>query len=237
MLRAVIEKDGKKVYFDFCDKCSKVTQAIRRIDNEKSIPDLMMNNDEISIRITNFKDEEFEKLASLIQPNDRVEDVFILSHRIKYDNEYKDYFLKHFSEYHSIHDVNQDYIHFQAKEIKKRNDIHPSIYPKPYSINYEVIKLFGKKVLFTPSRIDVSKLPKNIHKYELRADDKGNICELSKRISVNHWGTVLSSKEIKLDDFDYRFIDENKDIIYTNELMQTLDGYLKNTKKRIEFER
>lgn len=148
MLRAVIEKDGKKVYFDFCDKCSKVTQAIRRIDKEKAIPDLMMNNDENSIRITKFKDEEFEKLASLIQPNDRVEDVFILSHRIKYDNEYKDYFLNHFNEYHSIHDVNQVYINFQAKEIKERNDIHPSIYPNPYSINYEVNKVIRQKGSF-----------------------------------------------------------------------------------------
>lgn len=100
-----------------------------------------------------------------------------------------------------------------------------------------LIKLLGKKVLFTPSRIDVSKLPKNIYKYELRADENGNICELSKRILVNHWGTVLSSKEIKLDDFGYRFIDENKDFNYTNKLMQTLNEYLKNTKKRNEFDR
>lgn len=243
MLRAVIEKNGQKVDFDFCDSWAVITSAIHRIDKEQSIPNLLMNNNEINICITHYKNEEFEKLALFIQPDDRVEDVFILCQRIKYDDDYKDYFLKHFHKYYSINDVKQDYIHFQAKEINKRVDIQPLEYTDPYSINYEVISLFGNKVLFTPSRIDVNKLPQNIYRYELRVDEKGNICEMSKGILVNHWGTVLSSKKIKLDDFGYRFIDEDKDVTFDNVSTQNLNEYLrnmknlKNKKKRNEFER
>lgn len=66
---------------------------------------------------------------------------------------------------------------------------------------------------------------------------------MSKGILVNHWGTVLSSKKIKLDDFGYRFIDEDKDVTFDNVSTQNLNEYLrnmknlKNKKKRNEFER
>lgn len=85
---------------------------------------------------------------------------------------------------------------------------------KVLNASYEQIRLFGKKVLFTSERIRDSDLPKGIYKYEVRHDDEcqGIMCEIAKRIFVNHWGTILSKEEINLGADGYRLIDEDKDV-------------------------
>lgn len=90
---------------------------------------------------------------------------------------------------------------------------------KVLNASYEVIKFFGKKVLFTSERIRDSDLPKGIYKYEVRHDDEcqGIMCEIAKRIFVNHWGTILSKEEIDLESDGYRIIDEGKDVEYLGE--------------------
>lgn len=99
---------------------------------------------------------------------------------------------------------------------------------------FEPIKLFGKLVLFTPSRIRDEELPKGIYRYEVRHDDEclGIMCELSKRILVNHWGTILSDKPIQLEQNGYRYIDEDKDVQYLNSRSLTLQKYLNKQRNR-----
>ena len=99
---------------------------------------------------------------------------------------------------------------------------------------FEPMKLFGKSVLFTPRRISKDELPDGIFKYELRHDDEGLgiICQISTRILVNHWGTVLSNKPIKLDLDGYRDIDEDKDIEYLSTPCITISQYQKRFKNR-----
>ena len=90
------------------------------------------------------------------------------------------------------------------------------------------IKLFNKPVLFTYMRIDKKDLPKNIHKYEVRSDDEGIgiMCELSKHVLVNFWGTVLSNKPIQLNEHGFLIIDEEKDVQYLNKPSITIKQYL-----------
>lgn len=90
---------------------------------------------------------------------------------------------------------------------------------KVLNASYEVIKLFGKKVLFTSERIRDSDLPKGFYKYEVRHDDEcqGIMCEIAKRIFVNHWGTILSKEEIDLGSDGYLLIDEEKDVDYLDD--------------------
>lgn len=99
---------------------------------------------------------------------------------------------------------------------------------------FEQIKLFGKTVLFSPSRINTEDIPKGIYKYELRHDDEcqGIICQISTRILINHWGTILSNKPIKLDQDGYRDIDEDKDIEYLNSPAITISQYQKRFKDK-----
>lgn len=104
---------------------------------------------------------------------------------------------------------------------------------------FEPIKLFGEFVLFTPSKIRNDELPKNIYRYEVRHDDecRGEMVELGYGIMVNHWGTILSSKPIELEDDSYRFIDEDKDVKYLDHKSITLMEYLNSQKKKKDMER
>ena len=43
------------------------------------------------------------------------------------------------------------------------------------------------------------------------------MCEIAKRIFVNHWGTILSKEEIDLGSDGYRLIDEEKDVEYLDD--------------------
>lgn len=106
-----------------------------------------------------------------------------------------------------------------------------------YNDKYEQLKIFGFHVLFTPTRIPLNLLPSNIHRYEVRHDDEGQgiMCELAKKILVNHWGTVLSKKPIPLDKFGCRIIDEDKDVEYLNKPSISLKEYCQ-TKQRYRKE-
>lgn len=99
---------------------------------------------------------------------------------------------------------------------------------------FEQIRLFDKTVLFTPERIDDKYIPKGIYKYELRHDDEcqGTIRELSTKILVNYWGTIISNKPIQLDRDGYREIDEDYDIQYLSEPKMTLQQYLNKFKQK-----
>lgn len=90
------------------------------------------------------------------------------------------------------------------------------------------MKLFNKPVLFSYMRIDNDNLPKNIYKYEVRSDDEGLgiICELSNKVLVNFWGTVLSNKPIQLNEHGFLIIDEDKDIKYLDKESITIKQYL-----------
>lgn len=100
---------------------------------------------------------------------------------------------------------------------------------------FEPMKLYGRLVLFTPSRIKDEYVPKGIYKYEIRHDDEcqGIMCQLSKKILVNHWGTVLTNKSIRLDENGYKAIDEEKDIRFLCLPRITISQYL--NKQKIQF--
>lgn len=99
----------------------------------------------------------------------------------------------------------------------------------PKKLVYEHIKLFDIDVLYTPSRIDRSKLSRGLYCYEVQHDDEmnGEMTMLGKYIIVNHWGTIISSTKIYLDDGYYRKIAEEKDIEFLEDKSMSLKEYLK----------
>lgn len=101
--------------------------------------------------------------------------------------------------------------------------------------SYEVIKLFGKKVLFTSERIRDADLPKGIYKYEVRHDDEcqGIMREIAKRIFVNHWGTILSKEEIDLGADGYRLINEDKDVKWSTNNPVSLKQFIQAEKSKV----
>ena len=93
--------------------------------------------------------------------------------------------------------------------------------------DYEIIELFGEPALFTCLRIDPETVPEGIFKYDVRHDDdcQGIPCELARYVMVNHWGTVLTNKEIDLGEDGFIPLNE-EDFNYTGE-ETTLDEYIR----------
>ena len=58
--------------------------------------------------------------------------------------------------------------------------------------------------------------------------------ELAKNIVVNHWGTILSSRRLKLNEDGYIKITEGKDLVDTDESVMSLQQYLNNQKNEVK---
>lgn len=112
---------------------------------------------------------------------------------------------------------------------------------------YERVTVLGLPMLFTNSRIDRETVPKGLFLYEVRHDDdqQGDPVQLGKWIMVNHWGTLISNKPVKLEpspsiDNAYRDIDPEDDWNYEGE-EETIQEYMAEhppeKPKQIELER
>ena len=84
-----------------------------------------------------------------------------------------------------------------------------------YKENYEHIELFDEPGLFTNGRIDRETVPAGWYCYDLRGndDDPGDPTTVEEQVTVNHAGTVLLPKPLKLNRTDingtrYRKISE-----------------------------
>lgn len=71
---------------------------------------------------------------------------------------------------------------------------------------FEHVELFGKTALFTNARVDISTLPINFYRYNLRGSDydPGRPISVELNVGVNHAGTILSPNPIKLPDSGYK---------------------------------
>lgn len=68
---------------------------------------------------------------------------------------------------------------------------------------FEEVTVLDKPMLFTCCRIDRSTVPKGLYVYEVRHDDemRGDPVQIANWIMVNHWGTLISSKPLKLNSY------------------------------------
>lgn len=97
---------------------------------------------------------------------------------------------------------------------------------------FEMVTVLDQPMLFTCCRVDRDTIPESMHVYEVRHDDdmRGDPVEISDWIRVNHWGTLLTSKPIRLDRHPktfrtYREIDPEEDWNYEGYEM-TVKDYL-----------
>ena len=97
---------------------------------------------------------------------------------------------------------------------------------------FEMVTVLDEPMLFTCCRVDKNTVPKGLYVYEVRHDDdmRGDPVQISDWIVVNHWGTLLTSKPIRLDKHpktyrSYRDIDPEEDWNYEGYEM-TLKEYL-----------
>lgn len=235
MLRAVVEKNNKKAYIDFNSSWDKIHNSLNRIGIEKNIVQLKFSDSDIKIHFTQDSGGFYKQLKHLINGDDTF---FMAYNSCKIfqncDKELLNYLQNK----------------FDSQEIKKVSDIDTAemiykLYKAGYDqkkhwsfdanvLNYELINIFNYPVIFNPSRIDRRTLPKGIYCYEVQHDDnhRGNMTMLGKHITVNFWGTVISSKKICLEKNGYRHIDEEKDVVYLDTSTITLKNYIDNYCKK-----
>ncbi len=65
---------------------------------------------------------------------------------------------------------------------------------------FEEVEVFGYPMIFTCLRVDRDSVPKGLYMYEVRHGDEcdGDPVQIGERIIVNHWGTIISNRPIKL---------------------------------------
>lgn len=66
-------------------------------------------------------------------------------------------------------------------------------------ITYELLELFGKKVLYTLMRVDRATIPNGFYAYDLRDSCNGVPCSVEHRVICNHFGTIITKEPIEFD--------------------------------------
>lgn len=231
MLRCVIIKDDKKVGFDFCGKWETFEKALSKIDLIENIQNLKVNDSNYEFRITSYSKDIYKKIKSLISPEDKLYDIYYVCKKAQYDNIhfFSTEFVDKYRHINNITELRNLYVKYSHNLYNSINNNDCNRYPNINLYFFEPMKLFGHKVLFTESRIASKDLPKELYKYELREDGE-NIVEIGKSILINHYGTIISNKKIKLNNEGYRDIDELKDIKYSIEPEVTLKQYMNEFK-------
>lgn len=95
---------------------------------------------------------------------------------------------------------------------------------------FEPFELFGKVVLFTDGRIDPKTVPEGLYLYSLRHGDDDSIpLTVEKHVTVNHFGNIISKREIPFPDGEeYAEIPGDDDWGYLSDMDEmTVDDYFK----------
>jgi len=92
---------------------------------------------------------------------------------------------------------------------------------------YEEIIIVGQPAMFSSMRIDRNTVPKGLYLYEVRHDDFDWVepAQIAKGILVNHFGTVITHKEINLPEDGYLDLNE-EDFSYVDSDMKRLKDYM-----------
>lgn len=66
---------------------------------------------------------------------------------------------------------------------------------------FEDVTVLGHPMIFTCLRVDRDTVPEGLYMYEVRHDDdqQGDPVQIGNWIMVNHWGTIISNKPIRLE--------------------------------------
>lgn len=231
MLRAVVETNNKRAYIDFNSSWDKIHRSLNHIGIEKDIVQLKFCDSDIKIHFTKDSGDFYNQIKKLVSPHDTY---FMLYDACKIlqseDKNFLNYLQKRFAnhEINKLSDIQISKSLYQFYNLdnpeKSRWDFNVDV------LRYELIIFFNKPVIFTSSRIDRSTLPKGLHCYEVQYDDnhRGIITMIGNHITVNFWGSILSTKKIGLDKNGYRKIDEKKDIKFLEQPVLTLKDYLDN---------
>ena len=100
---------------------------------------------------------------------------------------------------------------------------------------FENVTVLGHPMLFTCARVDRDTVPEGLYMYEVRHDDdqQGDPVQIANWIMVNHWGTLITNKLIRLEPSErinnaYRDIDPEEDWNYEGSVATVKEYMEKN---------
>ena len=100
---------------------------------------------------------------------------------------------------------------------------------------FEDVTVLEHPMLFTNGRVNRKTVPDGLYLYEVRHDDdqQGEPVEIANWILVNHWGTLISDKPIRLEpnaagNNAYRLIDPENDWNYEG-TVSTVKEYMERS--------
>ena len=105
---------------------------------------------------------------------------------------------------------------------------------------FEVVEIMGNTALFTPMRISSVDVPIGLFKYELRHEDEDGMtpCEVSYQIIVNHYGTILTNKHIKMQHNGWAVFNGNEAFKFLDEhlsIKEYKERYKQQTLRKDKF--
>ena len=82
MLKCVIVKDDKKIYFDFCGTWEKFQNALYKMDLKDDITHLKVNDPRFDFKITTCSKGIYERIKALISSNDKLYDIYYICKKV-----------------------------------------------------------------------------------------------------------------------------------------------------------
>ena len=224
------EKDDFRCKINLCDDWERIHRTLRKHHIDKTLYSIHMDDKNYSFALGPYSSELYQKISELISPKEQLATIHILCKFLKYgDQQFAELLPYQIDTYESVRSIEDDYRDFVDYKLKHMSIEEKKAYQQDrLNRRYQPLKIFGKSVLFTEERIPDDQLPDGIYRYEVRHDDlnRGVMAELSKSITVNYWGTILSCCRIPLGEEGYRIIEESKDVDFLFCPSVTLQQYI-----------
>ena len=108
---------------------------------------------------------------------------------------------------------------------------------------FEDVTVLGHPMLFTCARVERDSVPEGLYMYEVRHDDdcQGDPVQIANWIMVNHWGTLISNKQVRLEPSKngnnaYRYINPENDWNYEG-IVTTVKEYMEKNPPAVHKEK
>lgn len=96
---------------------------------------------------------------------------------------------------------------------------------------YQLAELAGQEVLFTNGRIDREALPEGLYCYELREGDSGYATTIEASVTVNHFGSVITTQPIEIPEQGFVELNDDNGLSFGDGDEMTIFEYVQHTAK------
>ena len=96
---------------------------------------------------------------------------------------------------------------------------------------YQLAELAGQEVLFTNGRIDREALPEGLYCYELREGDSGYAATIEASVTVNHFGSVITTRPIEIPEQGFVELNDDNGLSFGNGGEMTIFEFVQHTSK------